>query len=120
MMRFSRSPALLVIFLLASSTLFAQDKRYLNLHHVTHISGGWVAFDNGRLYACRFDHLPGSEEPGCSEASGLPSNMQRVTALWGEGDTAWVAYTDGHVYGCRRPEQANTGKPHCKVASGLP
>ncbi len=109
-----------VALLAASANLIAQDKRYMNFHHATHISGGWVAFDNGSLYACQFGEEASQQAPQCVEASGLPSSLQSVSALWGEANTAWVAYTDGRVYGCRYPADGNGMKPRCKAADGLP
>ena len=99
---------------------FAQDKRYLNFHHATHVSGGWIAFNNGRLYACQFGEAGSAQAPDCAEAAGLPSDMQSVSVLWGEANTAWVAYTDGRVYGCRYSAGSRPAKPRCLPATGLP
>jgi|GEM_PF-1674029 len=100
--------------LILSSSLAAQENRYLNIQEATHISAGWVAYTNGELYQC---HLSATEAPSCIQAIGLPSAMQSVSLLWAEGDEAWVSYTDGQVYGCR--SQRNKA-PRCLVAGGLP
>jgi len=105
---------------LVSSELLAQDKRYMNIHQVTHISGGWVAYSNGELYKCRFQKPGTKGSPDCILASGLPSNMQTVSTLWGENNEAWVAYTDGQVYGCRYRSKPQHEAAICMPASGLP
>ena len=112
--------ALCVALLAICGNSSAQDKRYMNFHHATHISGGWVAFDNGSLYACQLGTQTSQADPKCIEASGLPSNLQSVSALWGEANTAWVAYTDGRVYGCQYPANSSGEKPQCLPAAGLP
>lgn len=110
----------LMISLTLSSNLPAQDKRYFNLHQVTHINGGWIAFSNGELYQCQFPEHEGQGAPHCTLASGLPSNMQTVSALWAEGGQAWVAYTDGQVYGCQYQPKRDKSGPICMPATGLP
>ena len=103
------------------SFVAAQNTRYLNLHHATHLSGGWVAFSNGSLYECVYDANDEAEEPQCREATGIPANMQKVTALWGAPGQAWVAYSDGHVYACSSPSEVTRyQRPNCKVARGVP
>lgn len=111
----------LSLLLLTSSTpAHSQEKRYLNFHHATHISGGWVAFSNGSLYACQFSKEPRQQAPTCVEAVGLPSRMQSVSTLWGERNSAWVAYSDGRVYGCHYSMTPVDSEPRCLPASGLP
>ncbi len=121
-MRSAYSLLIIVISLLVFpvSVQAAPDKRYANIQQVTHVSGGWVAFGNGELYRCRFSGSDSKRGPDCVMATGLPTMLQTVSTLWGQGDEAWVTYTDGKLYGCRYLPGAQQGAPQCLPATGLP
>lgn len=116
--------SILIITLSISAIAFADDRthRHLNLHHATHLSGGWVAFSNGSLYECVLNPKNAFDGAQCKEATGIPAAMQKVTALWGEPGIAWVAYSDGQIYACRSPsKEANRYVgPRCLAARGIP
>ena len=105
------------LLLTLSVNTSADDKRYLNINHATHISAGWIAYNNGELYQCHFSQTDKSDSPSCIQAKGLPSLMQTVDLLWAEGNEAWVSYTNGIVYGCHSKALK---APVCTQASGLP
>ena len=96
----------------------AQERRYTQLHQITHLSGGWVAFSNGELYMCHFQS-PDSN-PKCIAASGLPIRLHTATALWADSNRAWVAYSDGVVYGCEYLSDRSGDTITCRAADGLP